>query len=90
MGVGRRSSPGLGGAAGGPYTGNPKESVQAGPRVGEGKREEEARGCPREEGMKKGGSQEDLWVEVGFWEMEWELGAPCSDPDRKRVQRMAS
>ena len=26
--------------------------------------------------MKAGGSQEDLWVEVGFWEMEWELGAP--------------
>ena len=40
--------------------------------------------------MKKGGSQEDLWVEVGFWEMEWELGAPCSDPERKRVRRMAS
>ena len=45
---------------------------------------------PREEGMKAGGSQEDLWVEVGFWEMEWELGAPCSDPERKRVRRMAS
>ena len=37
--------------------------------------------------MKAGGSQEDLWVEVGFWEMEWELGAPCSDPERKRRGR---
>ena len=45
---------------------------------------------PSEEGMKAGGSQEDQWVEVGFWEMEWELGAPCSDPERKRVQRMTS
>ena len=45
---------------------------------------------PREEGMKAGGCQEDQWVEVGFWEMEWELGAPCSDPERKRVQRMTS
>ena len=45
---------------------------------------------PREAGMKARGSQEDQWVEVGFWEMEWELGAPCSDPERKRVQRMTS
>ena len=45
---------------------------------------------PREAGMEARGSQEDQWVEVGFWEMEWELGAPCSDPERKRVQRMTS
>ena len=29
-------------------------------------------------------------MEVGFWEMLWELGAPCSDPERKQVQRMTS
>ena len=42
--------------------------------IGSERRKLEA--VPREEGMKAGGSQEDLWVEVGFWEMEWELGAP--------------
>ena len=29
-------------------------------------------------------------MEVGFWEMLWEIGAPCSDLERKRVQRMTS
>ena len=56
--------------------------------IGSERRKLEA--VPREEGMKAGGSQENQWVGVGFWVMEWELGTPCSDPERKRVQRMTS
>lgn len=59
MGVGRRSSPGLGEAAGESYTGNPKESVQAGPWWEMGSERRKLEAVPREEGMKEGGSQED-------------------------------